>query len=67
MATLDIKVIPFGDNADLIINGKYYFVETARLKDFEDLRNLVHDQPEYVFNALVGLLQGMASCTSFNL
>ena len=57
---LDIKVIPFGNDADLIINGKHYLIETARLKDLDDLSNLVHDQPDYVFDALVGVLKEMA-------
>ena len=59
--SLSIKVIPFGDDADLIINGKHYVIETARLKDLEDLSNLVHDQPAYVFEALVAILQEMAA------
>ena len=58
--SLNIKVVPYDADADLIINGKHYLIETARLKDLEDLSNLVHDQPDYVFDALVGLLQEMA-------
>ena len=59
--SLNIKVVPFGDDADLIINGKHYLVETTRIGDLEDLRRLVHDQPDYVFEALVGMLQEMAA------
>jgi hypothetical protein len=58
--TLDIKVIPSGNDADLIINGKHYFIETARLQDLDDLSKLLHDQPDYVFDALVGLLEASA-------
>ena len=58
--SLDIKVVPFGDNADIIINGSYYRLESARMADMDDLRRLVHDQPQYVFDALCGLLQEMA-------
>ena len=59
--SLNIKVVPFGDDADLIINGKHYLVETTRIGDLEDLRRLVHDQPDYVFEALVGMLQEMGA------
>jgi hypothetical protein len=59
--TLSIKVIPFGDDADLIINGKHYIIETARLQNIDDLSKLVHDQPDYVFDALCGVLQEMAA------
>lgn len=55
--SLNIKVVPFGDDADLIINGKHYVIETARMGDLEDLRRLIHDQPDYVFDALVGMMK----------
>ena len=60
--SLNIKVVPFGDDADLIINGKHYVIDTARMAHLEDLRRLIHDQPDYVFEALVGLLKEMSQC-----
>ena len=55
--SLNIKVVPYDDDADLIINGKHYTVETARLADLEDLRRLIHDQPDYIFDALVAMMK----------
>lgn len=58
--SLNIKVVPFGDNADLIINGKHYVIETARIRDEMDLRLLVRDQPDYIYAALIGILREMS-------
>ena len=55
--SLNIKVVPFDDDADLIINGKHDIIETARLADLEDLRRLIHDQPDYIFDALVAMMK----------
>ena len=55
--SLNIKVVPYDNDADLIINGKHYVIETARMDDLEDLRRLIHDQPDYVFDALVAMMK----------
>jgi hypothetical protein len=57
--SLHIQVVPFGDNADLFINGKHYIIETDKLQNPDDLRKLVADQPQYIYDALLGLLQEM--------
>lgn len=61
--SLNIKVIPFDDDADLIINGKHYVFETARMADLGDLRRLIHDQPDYIYEALVGMMKEAANNT----
>lgn len=58
--SLDIKIVPCGDNADLHINGKHYIIDTAALNSEADLRSLVADQPDYIAHALSGLLKEMA-------
>lgn len=55
--SLDIQVIPQGNNASLFINGQRYMINTAIMDSVDDLFKLMHDQPDYVQDAVVGLLQ----------
>jgi hypothetical protein len=62
MAThsLSIQVVPFGDNADVFINGQHYVLAPDEIHTTADMRKCFGDQPQYVFDALMGLLQDMA-------
>ncbi len=55
--SLDIKIVPCGDNADLYINGRNYPLATATLQSTDDLRNYLCNEPAYVVEAVISLLQ----------
>ena len=55
--SLNIQVVPHGDNADLFINGRYYPLNTATLNSPGDLRDYLCNEPDYIFDAVMGLLR----------
>jgi len=63
MFDLHIYITPhhYNDGADLDINGKMYLLTPAELGTEMDLRILLRDQPDYVYNAVIGMLKEMAS------
>ena len=54
--SLSIEIIPFGEQADLIINGRHYVLSPDTVKQPEDLNTLLAGEPEYVRIAVVGML-----------
>jgi len=54
--SLSIEIIPFGEQADLIINGRHYNLNPHTIKQPEDLNTLLAGEPEYVRIAVVGML-----------
>jgi hypothetical protein len=62
-AELNITVEPhhYNDGADLTINGNMYLLHPEDIKSEQDLRSLLQNEPEYVYNAVIGLLQSMAA------
>lgn len=56
MLSLEIKIVPFGEAADLYINGRHYTLSPATIQMPEDLNTLLAGEPEYVRIAVVGML-----------
>ena len=59
--SLSIELVPFGEQADLFINGRHYLLSPNTLKQPEDLNTLLAAESEYVQVAVVGLLH--EACT----
>lgn len=59
--SLSIEIIPFGEQADLIINGRHYVLSPDTVKQPEDLNTLLAGEPEYVQAAVQGLLREVAT------
>jgi hypothetical protein len=59
--SLSIELVPFGDRADLFINGRHYILSPDTLKVPEDLNTMLAGEPEYVRIAVVGLLYEAAA------
>jgi hypothetical protein len=56
---LNIQVIAYEDGGEILVNGQVYFIHPTVIKTQEDLRSLLSSQPDYVYNAVVGLLEQM--------
>jgi hypothetical protein len=54
--SLNIEIVPFGDQADLFINGRHYVLSPATLKHLGDLNILLAGESEYIRAAVLGLL-----------
>ena len=61
--SLNIQVVPFGNNADLIINGRHYPLNTVTLNSPGDLRDYLCNEPAYIVDAVMGLLKEAATVT----
>jgi hypothetical protein len=59
--TLNISINADDEGAVLTINGASRYINPALYKTEMDLRILLRDEPDYVYNAVVGLLKEMAS------
>jgi hypothetical protein len=62
-AELNIRIEPhhYNDGADLTINDRNYLLTPVDIKSEADLRSLLQDEPDYIYNAVVGLCKAMAS------
>lgn len=62
-AELNIRIEPhhYNDGADLTINDRNYLLTPADINSEQDLRHLLSNEPDYIYNTVVGLLKEMAS------
>lgn len=61
--TLSIHIMPVGDNANLVINGKVYMVYTPVITSVEALVQLLQEggEPEHIIYAVIAMLQEMVA------
>lgn len=58
--SLRVEIVPGQFTATLIVNGRYYFLEYTEIASLERLRDILADEPEYVYNAVIEMLKEMA-------
>ena len=60
---LNIMIEPhhYNDGADLTINDRDYLLHPNDIRSEEELRSLLQSEPDYVYNAVVGILKAMVS------
>ena len=58
---LNIQILPlhYNNNADLIINDNEYTLDPQSIHSEVELRILLQNEPEYVYNAVIGMLKAM--------
>ena len=61
MISLNIQILPFGDNADLIVDGRRYELTPGTVQQPEDLQRLLANEQPWVYAAVLGMLQAAVS------
>lgn len=60
-AELNISINADDEGAVLTINGASRYINPALYKTEMDFRILLQDEPDYVYNAVIGLLKAMTT------
>lgn len=61
MTTLSIRIIPHHNSeaATIVINDNAYVIHPENVKSLEDIRVLLSNEPEYVYTAVISMLEEM--------
>jgi hypothetical protein len=59
--TLNIQILPhhYNDGADLIVNDNTYLLHPDSIRSLDDIRTLLSNEPEYVYTAVISMLEEM--------
>ena len=61
MISLNIQIVPFGDNSDLIVDGRRYQLTPGTVQRTEDLQRLLANEQPWVYAAVLDMLQAAVS------
>lgn len=59
--SLCIEIVPFGDSADLLVDGRKYQLTPGTVQSPEDLQRLLANEQPWVYAAVLGMLQAAVS------
>lgn len=60
MISLNIQILPFGDTADLVVNGRTYRITPQNIHSPEDLQRLLSGEQPWVYTTVMSMLQAAA-------